>query len=54
MGNSKRKFSKSGLADKGMLYFNHGQPIKRETLKVRMSKKERLRKRWEGHERFSK
>jgi hypothetical protein len=49
---AKRKFGKSGLADKGMLYFNHGQPIKRQTPKVRMSKKERLRKRYEGRERF--
>ncbi|MDR2923464.1 MAG: hypothetical protein LBU85_09010 [Treponema sp.] len=48
----KRKIGKSSLADKGMLYFNHGQPIKKKTPKVRMSKKERLKKRREGRERF--
>jgi hypothetical protein len=49
---AKRKIGKSTLAEKGMLYFNHGQPIKRQMPKVRMSKKERIRKRWEGRERF--
>jgi hypothetical protein len=47
---AKRKIGKSVLADKGMLYSNGGQPIKRKTPKVRMSKKERLKKRREGRE----
>jgi len=44
---------KSTLNAIGKLFYNrNGQPIRRETPKVRMSKKERLRKRYEGRERF--
>jgi hypothetical protein len=50
---AKKKRGESILNAIGTLFYNkNGQPIKRETPKVRMGKKERLKKRWQGRERF--
>ena len=36
------------------IFHNNGQPIKRKIPRERMSKKARIKKRWEGRERFGK